>query len=287
MSDDDPSTQPAQSRSWFERLGQALAGEPRDREELLTTLREAQERNLFDADALAMLEGVLQVADMQVRDVMVPRSQMVVIEKDAALNEVLPVIIESGHSRFPVIGDSRDEIMGIVLAKDLLRHFAEPDGASFSVREYLRPAPFIPESKRLNMLLKEFRVSRNHMAVVADEYGGVAGLVTIEDVIEQIVGEIEDEHDIDEDNEIVRHTDRRYTVKSLTPVEDFNEYFGTTFSDEEFDTIGGLVVQGFAHMPKRGETTTLGPCRFKVIRADSRRIHLLEVTLDAADTPAS
>ncbi|HET6655978.1 MAG TPA: transporter associated domain-containing protein [Gammaproteobacteria bacterium] len=278
MSDDDPSTQPAQSRSWFERLGQALAGEPRDREELLTTLREAQERDLFDADALAMLEGVLQVADMQVRDVMVPRSQMAVIEKDAALSEVLPVILDTGHSRFPVIGDNRDEIVGIVLAKDLLRHYAEPAGASFSVREYLRPAPFIPESKRLNMLLKDFRASHNHMAIVADEYGGVAGLVTIEDVIEQIVGDIDDEHDIDEENEIVRHTDRRYTVKALTPVEDFNEYFDTTFSDDEFDTIGGLVMHGFAHMPKRGETTTLGSWQFKVIRADSRRIHLLEVT---------
>ncbi|HET8551818.1 MAG TPA: transporter associated domain-containing protein [Gammaproteobacteria bacterium] len=286
MSDDDPSTQPAQSRSWFERLGQALAGEPRDREELLELLRDAQERELFDADALAMLEGVLQVAEMQVRDVMVPRSQMVVIDKDAALADLLPLIIESGHSRFPAIGESRDEIAGIVLAKDLLRHFTEGEGATFSVREYLRPTPFIPESKRLNMLLKEFRASRNHMAIVVDEYGGVAGLVTIEDVLEQIVGEIDDEHDIDEENQIVRRGERHFTVKALTPVEDFNEYFGTAFSDEEFDTVGGLVMQGFAHMPRRGEKTRLGTCEFKVISADSRRIHLLEVTFDA-DSPVS
>jgi magnesium and cobalt transporter len=287
MSDDESSSQPVQSRSWFERLGQAFAGEPRDRDELLTLLRDAQTRELIDADALGMLEGVLQVADMQVRDVMISRSQMIVLEKDAALAEVLKITLESGHSRFPVIGDSRDEVVGIVLAKDLLRHFAEPDDTGFSVREYLRPASFIPESKRLNMLLNEFRVSRNHMAIVADEYGGVAGLVTIEDVIEQIVGEIEDEHDVDEANQIVRHTDQRYTVKALTPVEDFNEYFGTTLSDEEFDTIGGLVMQGFAHMPRRGETTALGPCRFKVIRADSRRIHLLEVALAENGASAS
>jgi magnesium and cobalt transporter len=278
MSDDDPSTQPAQSRSWFERLGQALAGEPRDREELLTTLREAQERNLFDADALAMLEGVLQVADMQVRDVMVPRSQMVVIEKDAALNEVLPVIIESGHSRFPVIGDSRDEITGIVLAKDLLRHFAEPDGASFSVREYLRPAPFIPESKRLNMLLKEFRVSRNHMAVVADEYGGVAGLVTIEDVIEQIVGDIGDEYDIDETEIIRKEAERTFLVPALTKIDEFNAVFGTRFSDEECDTIGGLVLHELGRMPRRGEAIEIGGLEIKVVRADRRRIDTLRVT---------
>ncbi|HET7675022.1 MAG TPA: transporter associated domain-containing protein [Gammaproteobacteria bacterium] len=281
MSDDDPSTQPAQSRSWFERLGQALAGDPRDREDLIELLHDAQERGLFDADALAMLEGVLQVADMQVRDVMVPRAQMVVIEKDAGLDEVLPVIIESGHSRFPVIGDSRDEVVGIVLAKDLLRHCTET-GTAFSVNEYLRPVPFIPESKRLNMLLKDFRASRNHMAVVVDEYGGVAGLVTIEDVLEQIVGEIDDEHDVDDEVAIVPHGDREFTVKALTPVEDFNEYFHTDFSDEEVDTIGGLIVHHFAHMPKRGEQITLGPCRFKVLRADSRRVHLLQVSFAGA-----
>jgi magnesium and cobalt transporter len=279
MSDDDSSSLPAQPKSWFERLGQAFAGEPRDRDELIGVLREAEARELFDADALAMLEGVLQVADMQVRDVMVPRARMVVIDKSAALSQVLPKIIESGHSRFPVIGDSRDEVIGLVLAKDLLRHFAEAEGATFSVREYLRPAPFIPESKRLNVLLKEFRASRNHMAVVADEYGGVAGLVTIEDVIEQIVGEIDDEHDVDEANQIVRHADRRFTVKALTPVEEFNDYFRTRLSDDEFDTIGGLVMHAFEHVPRRGEATTLGPCRFKVISADSRRIHLLEVML--------
>lgn len=290
MSEDRPSTQPVQSRSWFERLGHALAGEPRDREELMDLLRDAQTREIFDADALAMLEGVLEVADMQVRDVMVPRSQMVVVDKDTALDEVLPLIIESGHSRFPVIGDSRDEVIGIVLAKDLLRYFAEAPQQSFSVREYLRPAPFIPESKRLNMLLKDFRASRNHMAVVVDEYGGVAGLVTIEDVLEQIVGEIDDEHDIDEDSWIVPQGGQRFSVKALTPIEDFNDYFHTDFSDEEFDTVGGLVMHNFAHMPRRGEELALGPFRFKVLRADSRRIHLLEVTFaedGAADSAAS
>lgn len=287
MSDDDSSTQPAQGRSWFERLGQAFAGEPRNREELLTVLRDAQSRELMNADALAMLEGVLQVADMQVRDIMVPRSRMVVIEKGTPLAEVLPVIIKSGHSRFPVIDDSRDDVLGLILAKDLLRHFVAPESVNVSLFEDLRPAPFVPESKRLNMLLQEFRDSRNHMAMVADEYGGVAGLVTIEDVIEQIVGEIEDEHDVDEGNDIMPYADRHYTVKALTPIDDFNAYFETTFSDDEFDTIGGLVMHGFAYLPKRGETTTLGPCEFKVIRADSRRIHLLEVTVAESEASAS
>ncbi|HLU62196.1 MAG TPA: transporter associated domain-containing protein [Gammaproteobacteria bacterium] len=265
-------------RGWFERIGTVLSGEPRDREELLELLRDAQKRNLFDADAQAMLEGVLAVADMQVRDVMVPRSQMAVIERDTTLEEVLPLIIESGHSRFPVIGDSRDEVLGIVLAKDLLRYWVEKP-AGFNIREYLRPATFIPESKRLNVLLKEFRASRNHMAVVVDEYGGVAGLVTIEDVLEQIVGEIDDEHDIEEETEIIRHNETRYTVKALTMVEDFNKYFGADLSDEEFDTIGGLVMHAFGRLPRRGESIEMGRFRFRVTRADNRRIHLLEITV--------
>ncbi|MGA9853566.1 MAG: transporter associated domain-containing protein [Gammaproteobacteria bacterium] len=264
-------------RAWFENLRQALAGEPRDREELLELLRDAQERNLFDADAQAMLEGVLQVADMQARDIMIPRAQMVVLEKDASLREVMAVVVDSGHSRFPVVGESRDEVIGIVLAKDLLEHFLEDPEGPFSLREYLRPAPFIPESIRLNVLLKNFRASHNHMAIVADEYGGAAGLVTIEDVLEQIVGDIDDEYDVDDEARILKHTDKRYTVKALTPIEDFNEYFGTSFSDAEFDTVGGLVMHAFGHLPKRGEKTLIGNLRFKILRADSRRLHLLEV----------
>ena len=266
-------------RGWLDRIGMVLSGEPRDRDELLELLRDAQKRNLFDADAQAMLEGVLQVADMQVRDVMIPRSQMAVIERDATENEVLPIIIESGHSRFPVIGESRDEVLGIVLAKDLLRFWVEKPAGGFNVREYLRPATFIPESKRLNVLLKEFRSSRNHMAVVVDEYGGVAGLVTIEDVLEQIVGEIDDEHDVEEETEILKHNETRYTVKALTAIEDFNDYFGADFSDEEFDTIGGLVMNAIGHLPRRGETVAIDRFRFRVSRADNRRVHLLEVNV--------
>ena len=265
-------------RAWFQRLSLALSGEPRDREELLELLNDARERNLFDADAQTMLEGVLQVADMQVRDVMIPRAQMVMLEKDADLGQALKVVSESGHSRFPVTSGDRDEVVGIVLAKDLLNHFVEEgEEAAFNLREYLRPAPFVPESMRLNILLKKFRASRNHMAIVADEYGGVAGLVTIEDVLEQIVGDIDDEYDVDDEARILKHTDTRYTVKAVTPVEDFNEYFSTTLSDEEFETLGGLVTHAFGHLPKRGEKIEFGGFRFKVLRADSRRLHLLEV----------
>lgn len=278
MSDDEPPAQPAQSRSWIERLGLAFAGEPRNRDELTTLLRDASNNQLFDADALAMLEGALHVADMQVREVMVPRSHMVVIEKDMRLEDVLPTIINSGHSRFPVIDDSRDDVLGIAHAKDLLRHFADPNAGHFNIREFLRKTAFVPESKRLNTLLKEFRGSRNHLALVADEYGGVSGLVTIEDVIEQIVGDIEDEHDIDDGQDIVRYTDNRYAVRALTSIDTFNDYFSTDYSHDDFDTIGGLVMHGFAHMATRGESMTLGDWQFTVIRADSRQIHLLEVT---------
>ncbi|HET7396331.1 MAG TPA: transporter associated domain-containing protein [Gammaproteobacteria bacterium] len=284
--DPSPSSNGSGLRAWFERLGQALSGEPRDREELLELLRDAQSRNLFDADAQAMIEGVLQVADMQARDIMIPRAQMVVLEKDASLREVTGVVVESGHSRFPVVGDSRDELIGIVLAKDLLAHYVGNPDTQFNIREYLRPAPYVPESMRLNVLLKNFRDSRNHMAIVADEYGGVAGLITIEDVLEQIVGEIDDEYDVEDEASILKHTDARYTVKALTPIEDFNEYFGLAFSDEEFDTVGGLVTHAFGHMPKRGEKVEVNGLRFKVIRADSRRVHLLEMVRKSIPAPA-
>ncbi|QKT03105.1 CBS domain-containing protein [Ectothiorhodospiraceae bacterium 2226] len=286
MNEDRPSSTPAADgrpyRSWLEKLSHALTGEPRDREQLLDSLREAEQRNLLDADSLAMIEGVLQVSEMQVRDIMVPRSQMVVVERDAMPEDYLPLIIESAHSRFPVIGENRDEVVGILLAKDLLAYFGREPRGSFNIQDVLRPPVFIPESKRLNVLLKEFRARRNHMAIVVDEYGGVAGLVTIEDVLEQIVGEIEDEHDVDDEAYIMEHGDNRYTVKALTPIEDFNERFGSDFSEDEFDTIGGLVLNRFGRMPKRGETVDLGAFHFRVLRADNRRIHLLDMSLRAA-----
>jgi magnesium and cobalt transporter len=268
---------------WFRRL--VGGGEPRDRAELAEELREAGRRGLIDADALAMIEGVLEVADLQVRDIMVPRSQMVVLNRDDPPETLLPAIVESGHSRFPVIGEDRDQVVGLLLAKDLLRYFGEGGSAGFDMREVLRPAVFVPESKRVNVLLKEFRVSRNHMAVVVDEYGGVSGLVTIEDVVEEIVGDIADEYDIEEDQTIRREGERQYTVHALARIEDFNEYFGAQFSDEEFDTIGGLVMHQFGRLPKRGENVSIEGFDFKVLRADRRRIDLLRVTPPSGTEP--
>lgn len=264
-------------RSWLERLVQIFQARPEDRDDLIQTLQDAQQNNLFDADALVMMEGVLQVSDMQVRDIMIPRSQMIVVEMDDSADEILSTVIESAHSRFPAVTDSKDEVVGILLAKDLLPYFLQGDKEQIKIRDLLRPVVFIPESKRLNVLLKEFRASRNHMAIVVDEYGGVAGLVTIEDVLEQIVGEIEDEHDFENEDHILAHSDTQAIVKAITPVEDFNEHFGCDFSDEEFDTVGGLVMNALGHMPKRGETLVLGQFHFKVLRASSRRIHLFEV----------
>jgi len=264
-------------KSWLERLGQALQGDLKDRDELLEILQDAEKNNLINNDALNMIEGVLGVSDMQVRDIMIPRSQMVVVERDADMEENLKTVVESAHSRFPAVGESRDEIIGILLAKDLLPYFVQNEGDKIKFRDMLRPAIFIPESKRLNVLLKEFRTNRNHMAIVVDEYGGVAGLVTIEDVIEQIVGDIEDEHDFNEDTYIFEHRDGEYTVKAITPIEEFNEYFEADISKEEFDTIGGLVMSSFGHMPKRGETIDIESFRFRVLRASNRQIHLLNV----------
>ncbi len=264
--------------SWLRRLTQEG---PRDRAELVDALRAAARAGIIDADALAMSQGVLRVADLHVRDIMVPRSQMVVLERDSGPGRLLPAVIESGHSRFPVIGDDRDQIVGILLAKDLLRHFAEGAKDDWDIRDVLRSASFVPESKRLNVLLKEFRVSRNHMAIVVDEYGGVSGLVTIEDVIEEIVGEIADEYDTDEDQTIRREGDRQFTVQALTRVQEFNEHFATRFSDEEYDTIGGLVMHQFGRLPRRGESVTMDGLEFKVLRADRRRIDQLRVTTPA------
>jgi len=280
----DRSSNEANQRTWFERLSQALLGEPQDRDQLIELLRDAEQRNLLDADALTMIEGVLQVSELRVRDIMVPRAQMAVVERDAGLDKNLAAITESGHSRFPVIGASRDEIVGILLAKDLLPYLCDRQ-KNFNIREVLRPAVFIPDSKRLNVLLKEFRASRNHMAIVVDEYGGVAGLVTIEDVLEQIVGEIADEHDIDESTYIKAHDKDRYTLKALTPIEDFNEHFGTDFSDEEFDTVGGLVLNQFGYLPKPGEVVTFGGFTFKILHSDRRRLHLLELTMAPPPQP--
>jgi magnesium and cobalt transporter len=276
---DDKSGQTSTQRSWLDKLSQALLGEPRDRQQLIEILRESQQRHLLDIDALAMIEGVLEVSEMQVRDIMIPRAQMVVVERDASLKDILPTVTQSAHSRFPVIGDSKDEVIGILMAKDLLAYFMDGGNQTFNVRDILRPVVFIPESKRLNVLLNEFRSSRNHMAIVVDEYGGAAGLVTIEDVLEQIVGEIIDEHDIDEGTFIMKHSEVNYTLKALLPIDEFNEYFGADFSDEEFDTIGGLVMNAFGHLPKRGEVRDIDRFRFKVLHADSRRIHLLQLTI--------
>lgn len=261
----------AEKPNWLERLSHFLLREPDDREQLVELLHASFEKSLLDADALAMIEGVLQVSETQVRDVMIPRSQMDVIDITQTPEEFIPFVIETAHSRFPVIDDDKNDIIGILLAKDLLRYYA---GEDFDVRDMLRPVVFIPESKRLNVLLKEFRSNRNHIAIVVDEYGGVAGMITIEDVLEQIVGDIEDEYDFDEtEDNIIRDTQGRYRVKALTEIADFNEILGTEFSDEEFSTIGGLVVSQFGHLPKRGETVTFNNLKFTALRADSRRLH--------------
>lgn len=261
---------------WLKRITQSMSGEPRDPAELVEQLRDASERGLFDGDALVMLEGVLAVADMQVRDIMVPRSQMVFVERDESPEKLIELVVESGHSRFPVIGEDRDQILGILLAKDMLRLRAATD-EDFEIREYMRPVVFVPESKRLNVLLKEFRRNHNHIAIVVDEYGGVCGLVTIEDVIEQIVGEIDDEHDVEDEQTIRKDRPREFTVRALTPIADFNRYFSTAFPDEDYDTIGGLLMQQFGRLPRRGETIKIGDLEFRIVRADRRRIDLLRV----------
>ncbi len=268
-------------RGWLKRIGQRLGGEPQDKEQLLEVLKDSQERGLLDRDALSMIEGVLQVSDLRVGDIMIPRAEMVYVRRDDPLERILAVAVESAHSRFPVTGDDKSEVVGILLAKDLLPHVMNGDRGgnrrSFNMRDHLRSAVFVPESKRLNVLLKEFRSSRNHMAIVVDEYGTAAGLVTIEDVLEQIVGDIEDEHDFDDGAFIFKRAHDEYTVKARTSIEDFNDYFGCNLEDDEFDTIGGLVVHAFGHLPTRGERTELEGLRFTVMRADSRRVHLLMV----------
>jgi magnesium and cobalt transporter len=262
--------------SLLERISHWLMREPEDREQLIELLHGAYENSLMDADALSMIEGVLQVSEMRVGEIMIPRAQMDVIDINDPPEAFIPFVIETAHSRFPVIDRDRDAVIGILLAKDLLRYYAEEDE---DIRGMLRPAVFIPESKRLNVLLKEFRSNRNHIAIVVDEYGGVAGLVTIEDVLEQIVGEIEDEYDFDEtEDNIIREQDGAFRVKAATEIGDFNQTLGAHFSDDEFDTVGGLVVSRFGHLPKRGESVGFDGFQFTVLRADSRRLHTLRVS---------
>ena len=263
---------------WLKKITQTFSGEPQDRDELLAVLREAGERGLIDAEALTMLEGVLEVGDIQVRDIMVPRAQMVCVRRDDPSSTIMPVVVESGHSRFPVMDGDRDDIVGILLAKDLLRLCISDEDERFDIREYMRTAVFVPESKRLNVLLKDFRRNRNHMAIVVDEYGGVSGLVTIEDVMEQIVGEIDDEFDVEEDLNIRKDADQQYTVRGVTRIDEFNEYFGSSLSEEAgFDTVAGLLMKELGRMPRRGEAANIAGFEFRVARADRRRIDALRV----------
>ncbi|MEY2696693.1 MAG: hypothetical protein RL333_831 [Pseudomonadota bacterium] len=264
-------------RNWLERLTHFVSGEPEDRDDLLELLRTAQKRNLIEQEALSMIEGVLQVSELRVRDISIPRSQMVVVPQDAEIEAIFPLVAETAHSRYPVIGEDRTEVVGILLVKDLLLHSVR--NRNRLVREVMRPALFVPDSKRLNVLLMEFRATRSHMAIVVDEYGAAAGLVTIEDVLEQIVGDIEDEYDFGEEEFIFRKTETEFTLKALTPIDDFNEYFEAELTDDEFDTIGGLIVHELGHVPKRGEKLDLGRYRFTVIRADSRRVELLKLVV--------
>ena len=280
---EDPESHPPERRTWLERLSLAFSGEPQTRGDLIEILRDAQENGLIGTDTLKMLEGALAVSELQVGDIMLPRSQMVSLPADAAFTDLMAMVVESGHSRFPVHGEDKDDILGILLAKDLLRGIVA-DGGHGHVRELLRPAVLIPEAKRLNVLLKEFRLSRNHMAIVVDEHGGVAGLVTIEDVLEQIVGRIDDEHDEAADSTLISaQPDGQFAVDALTPISDFNERFGADFPDDEYDTVGGLVTSAIGHLPEAGEELSLGRFHFRVGRADRRRVQSFVVSINAAE----
>ncbi len=267
-----------QQRSWLDRLTHAFHRHPHNRKELIDLIRDARNKRLINNDAFAMIEGVLNVSEEQARDVMVPRSQMIIIQHDATPQEALPIIIESTHSRFPVIAESRDEVLGILLAKDLLQYLGKKKKASIQIKDLTRPAIFIPESKRLDVLLREFRANRNHMAMVVDEYGGVAGLITIEDVLEEIVGEIEDETDItSEEPNIKKISDNEFTVKALTPIDEFNSYFNLNINNEDFDTFGGYMMQRYGHMPKRGETVSFDSFKATILLATKRRLQLIQL----------
>jgi len=278
MSDEQPPSRHSPQKSWVDKISHLLTGEPQDLEDLLEILREAREKRLLDTDALSMIEGVLQVSQMRVRDIMIPRIQMVVVPKDAELETIMPLVTEFGHSRYPVIDGDRSKVVGVLLAKDLLTRVLQ--NKSLKVHEIMRPSCVVPESKRLNVLLKELRTNGNHMAIVVDEYGQSAGLVTIEDVLEQIVGEIEDEHDDHEDEGyIFQRSSNEYMIKALTPMDEFDEYFSTHLATDEYDTIGGFIVSQLEHMPKKGESLVVDSMKFEVIRADSRRVHLLKLKI--------
>jgi magnesium and cobalt transporter len=276
--DNPPSTEP-QQKGFFDRIGQFLSGDPQDQNDLLGILKEARENHLLDTESFSMIEGILKFSKMRVRDVMIPRVQMNVISKDDALEAIFPLVLELGHSRFPVIEDDRSQVVGILLAKDLLAHALE--NKNQKVSDLMRPVGVVPESKRLNVLLKEFRTERNHMAIVVDEYGMTAGLVTIEDVLEQIVGDIEDEHDHDcqEEAYIQKHNDKKFTLKALIPIDEFNEYFSSDIQDEEHETIGGFVMHQLGFMPKKGDKLEYGKFRFEVMHADDRRVYLLKLRI--------
>ncbi|SFM40474.1 HlyC/CorC family transporter [Marinobacter zhejiangensis] len=275
---DDQSSRSQGHKSWLERISQAFSSEPESAEDILEILRDAEAEEIIDADAMSIIEGAMQVTDMRVEEIMIPRSQMVTVKASLDPKVAINEIIESAHSRFPVLGDSPDDVVGILLAKDLLPLALANELSWPRIRELLRPPTFIPESKRLNQLLKEFKETRNHMAIVVDEYGGTAGLITIEDVLEQIVGEIEDEHDFDEETHIKTRGNGVFAVKAVTPIEDFNEFFKTDLDEQEFDTIGGVILKEFGHLPRRGESITLGNLTFTIANADNRVIRLLQVT---------
>jgi magnesium and cobalt transporter len=277
---DDRSDDEHDERSWLEKIAQIFSSDPRTRKDLLDILVIAEQNDVIDAETHGIMQGALEVANLQVRDVMIPRPQMVCLRSDEDPEQIVRRVIEAGHSRYPVIGDTSDDVLGILLAKDMLGQMFSQGAAGLDIGTLLRPATFIPESKRLNVLLREFRENRNHIAIVIDEYGGVAGLVTIEDVLEEIVGEIEDEHDKQQDTFIKKLSENDYLIKALTPIEEFNDYFDARLSDDEFDTIGGIVMQKFGHLPRRNEVAEIEGFHFKVLNADSRQIHLLRLNLD-------
>jgi magnesium and cobalt transporter len=278
MSDDQPPSRFSPQKSWIEKILHLLTGELQDQEDLLEVLREAREKRLLDNDALIMIEGVLQVSQLRVRDIMIPRVQMVVVPKEAELETIFPLVIESGHSRYPVIDGDRSKVVGVLLIKDLLAHILK--NKHLTVQDVMRPASVVPESKRLNVLLKELRTNGNHMAIVVDEYGQTAGCVSIEDVLEQIVGEIEDEHDDFEDKDYVtQRNEHEYMINALMPIDEFDDYFGTQLTTDEYDTVGGFLVNQLEHMPKKGESLTINYLKFEIIRADTRRIHLIKLKI--------
>ena len=281
---DDQSNLDLNPKSWIDKITQVFSDEPTDTKSLLELLRNAEQDQVLDADALGIIEGALQVSSMQVRDIMIPRSQLVIVSAKLPPNEIIELVTKASHSRFPVTGENVDNVIGILLAKDLLPLILKEETGKLDIKDVVRPATFVPESKRLNVLLKEFRETRQHMAIVIDEYGSVSGAVTIEDVLEQIVGEIEDEYDVDDESHIKKFDEENYIVKALTPVDEFNECFGTQFSDQEFTTLGGLVLQQIGHIPQRRETINIGPFLVTVLNADSRQIKLLKVTSTLVDT---